>query len=60
MEKASPRWVPWIERATREFEKAHPKPKEESKDSDYTPIDMEPQKGEFELNDHGRPDTGWG
>ena len=21
---------------------------------------MEPQKGEFELNDHGRPDTGWG
>ena len=55
-----PRWVPWIERATRAFEQAHPKPKEESEDSGYAPIDMEPRRGEFEINDHGRPVTGWG
>ena len=55
-----PRWVPWIERATRSFEQAHPKPKEETEGSGYASIDMEPQKGEFELNDHGRPTISWG
>ena len=43
-----PRWVPWIETATRAIEKAHPEPKKKKgKDSDYAPIDMEPSRGEF-------------